>query len=134
MKKNARRAGGFYVQTAAVILGALALILYLNYSAKLGNTDILVVLGIVLGAAACGFQLTGKFTFPVLLGAVIYSVTAFYFVTGADVVGSFADYFSNIVAFGHPELVGNIVAAAAPLLISAIMAIIGSFLPTYQND
>ena len=131
MMKN--RGIGFIFNAAAIAAGVLALILYFVFAAGLGSTSVLVIAGIVLGAASFAAALAVDFTPLVLCGTALYSVTAFYFITSSEVIGSYADYFSNIVAFGHPELVGIITATAIVMVIAAIIGVVGCFMPAKKT-
>jgi hypothetical protein len=130
VKTTNRRAAGFYLQAAAIVLGVIALIVYLVYAAALGSIDLRVVVGVLLGCLCGVLQLWDKSSIPALAMTVLYSVTTFYFITCTETIGSYADYFSNIVAFGHPELIGQINTTVAMLLIAALVSVVGGFLPT----
>ena len=130
MKSNNRRAAGFYVQLLAAIAGIVSLIVYFIYALRLGKSDPLVIAGLIISILTCVLQLKIDFTLPVLVGAVVYSLTGFYFLSGTESIGTYTDYFSNIIAFGHPELVNIMTCAAALMIVSALLAVAGSFMRT----
>lgn len=130
MMQIRKKAPGFMVQALTGIFGLVALGFYLAYAVALGTVDPLVVAGLVAGAVCGGLQLLMKPGVFALAMSILYSVTAFYFGTCTETVGTFADYFSNIVAFGHPDLIGNMCAVLVAMLIGTLLSIIGCFMPT----
>lgn len=130
MKRNETKAAGFYVQVGAVVMDVVSLIVYLVYAAALGTTDLLVVAGLLLACLCGAAQLRLNISVPALAMTALLSVTTFYFITCTETIGSYADYFSNIVAFGHPELIGNINTTVAIMLIASLVSVVANFLPT----
>ena len=133
MTQIKNKARGFYIQVLAAAGGVTSLVLYFVYASALGVTDSIVVAGMVAGIACGVTQLFLKSGIPTLAMTALYSVTIFYFITCTETIGSYADYFSNIVAFGHPELVGHITAIVIVGVISALFAVISCFLPIHNE-
>ena len=123
------KASGFYIMAAATVLGAVALILLFYYASLLGTVDYLTVTGIIVGIVCGVLQLfVGVEVFSLVMSAA-YSVTLFYFITCTETIGSYTDYFNNIVAFGHPELLVNINLVVGVLGVAALLTVVGCFLP-----
>lgn len=112
----------------------VSFIMYLFYASALGKYDIKIMLGF-LAACGCGivqiFVKTGIFE---LLASVLMSVTMFYFITLTETVGSYADFFNNIVAFGHAELIGRINAVIIVTAIGTVLTIVGCFGSPQKED
>ena len=131
-RKN--KAFGFYITVAAAILGIVALILYFYYASLLGTRDYLVVAGIIVGVVCGLVQLYLRFGIFSLVMSAVYSVTLFYFITSTETIGSYTDYFNNIVAFGHSELLMNINMVIGVLGVAALLTIVGCFLSISKEE
>ena len=128
------KASGFYITAVAAVLGIAALILYFYYASLLGTRDYLTVAGIIAGIVCGVIQLftdIGVFSFVM---SAAYSVTLFYFITCTETIGSYTDYFNNIVAFGHPELLVNINLVIGFLGAAALLTVVGCFLPVSKAE
>lgn len=105
----------------------MSLVAYLVYASALGKYDVKVILGLGIGCALSTVQFWVKTGIIELIASIIISVTLFYFVTLTETVGSYADYFNNIVAFGHSELIGQMNVTVIITAITAILGIVGCF-------
>lgn len=135
MKGSAKnRAIGFYMQAMAAITGFLSVFVYFFYVSALGKIDKLVIAGLVIGFLCGAVQLFVKTGIFALMMSILFSVTLFYFITCTETIGSYTDYFNNIVAFGHPELIGIINLVIGFIAVSAVIAIIGCFFTTKKEE
>lgn len=134
MTLNQKKPAGWYLTALAIVGGAATMVLYLAYAAALGTTDAWVAAGLLAGAACGAAQLflpTGIFA---LIMSALYSVSTFAFITCRETIGSYTDYFSNIIAFGHPELIGQINAVVIAGALSAVLAVVSCFLPSSKQE
>ena len=118
---------GFYLNIAACAVGIIALIVYLVYGAALGAYEGAVIALFIVGIACGLVQVFIRFDWLILAMAVCVSLGLFAFITCTETLGSIADYVNSIVAFGHPEFMGSIVAVIVIAAIAVLIAVVGCF-------
>ena len=118
---------GYYLNIASCAVGIVALIVYLVYGAALGMYESAVIALFIAGIACGVLQMFIRFDWFILGMAICFSLGLFAFVTCTETVGSIADYMNSIVAFGHPEFIGNIVAVIAIAAVAVFIAVFWCF-------
>lgn len=124
-----RKSVGAFLNLAVLALSLVSLIVYAvyanTYDGLMMPWVIVCLLAVIAGEAVLFFF--DNDYIPIAVAAL--SMTAFgcFAVAPPETLGSIADYFQNIVMFGHPENFGLIVTLFVLMLLASVASVVSCF-------